>query len=74
MSANSARPRSIPARHADVLACAVQPTQQEVTDLRKICSPGDSSPERDVDRYPVAARRGLYAHALQAATQQAARQ
>jgi carboxyl-terminal processing protease len=49
------------------------PTQQEVTDLRKICPPGDSSPERDVE---IATRllrdRGLYAHALQAATQQAA--
>jgi carboxyl-terminal processing protease len=51
------------------------PTQQEVTDLRKICPPGDSSPERDVD---IATRllhdRTLYAHAVQAATQQAASQ
>jgi len=50
------------------------PTPQEVTDLRKICPPGDSSPEQDVD---IALRllrdRGLYAHAVQAATQQAAR-
>lgn len=50
------------------------PTHQEVTDLRKICPPGDSSPERDVE---VATRllrdRGLYVHAVQAATQQAAR-
>ncbi len=50
------------------------PTQQEVTDLRKICPPGDNSPEQDVD---IALRllrdRGLYAHAVQAATQQAAR-
>ena len=50
------------------------PTQQEVTDLRKICPPGDNSPERDVE---IAMRllrdRGLYAHAVQAATQQAAR-
>ncbi len=50
------------------------PTQQEVTDLRKICPPGENSPERDVE---IAMRllhdRGLYAHAVQAATQQAAR-
>ncbi|MBL6613217.1 MAG: PDZ domain-containing protein [Reyranella sp.] len=49
------------------------PTQQEVTDLRKICPPGDASPERDVE---VAIRllrdHALYAHAVQAATQQAA--
>ena len=48
------------------------PTPQEVTDLRKVCPPGDSSPERDVE---IAVRllrdRGLYAHAVQAATQQA---
>jgi carboxyl-terminal processing protease len=48
------------------------PTQQEVTDLRKICPPGDASPERDVE---IATRllrdRTLYAHAVQAATQQA---
>jgi carboxyl-terminal processing protease len=25
------------------------PTQQEVTDLRKICPPGDNSPERDIE-------------------------
>ncbi len=46
------------------------PTQQEVTDLRKICPPGEASPERDVE---VATRllrdRSLYAHAVQAATQ-----
>jgi carboxyl-terminal processing protease len=50
------------------------PTKDEVTDLRKICPPGENSPERDVE---VATRllrdRGLYAHAVQAATQQAAR-
>jgi carboxyl-terminal processing protease len=50
------------------------PTPQEVTDLRKICPPGDASPERDIE---VATRilkdRNLYAHAVQAATQQAAR-
>ena len=49
------------------------PTKDEVTDLRKICPPGENSPERDVE---VATRllrdRGLYAHAVQAATQQAA--
>jgi carboxyl-terminal processing protease len=49
------------------------PTHQEVTDLRKICPPGEASPERDVE---VATRllrdRALYAHAVQAATQQAA--
>ncbi|MFO1157440.1 MAG: S41 family peptidase [Reyranellaceae bacterium] len=48
------------------------PTSQEVTDLRKICPPGDSSPDRDVE---IALRllrdRPLYAHAVQAATQQA---
>ena len=50
------------------------PTHQEVTDLRKICPPGETSPERDVEiagrllRDPT-----LYAHAVQAATQQAAR-
>lgn len=51
------------------------PTHQEVTDLRKICPPGDLSPERDVE---VASRllhdRSLYAHAVQASTQQAAGQ
>lgn len=50
------------------------PTQQEVSDLRKICPPGETSPERDVE---IATRllrdRSLYAHAVQAATQQAAR-
>ena len=49
------------------------PTQQEVSDLRKVCPPGDTSPERDVE---IATRllrdRTLYAHAVQAATQQAA--
>jgi len=49
------------------------PTQQEVTDLRKICPPGEASPERDVE---IATRllrdRTLYAHAVHAATQQAA--
>jgi len=50
------------------------PTQAEVTDLRKICPPGDNSPERDIE---IASQllhdRTLYAHAVQAATQQAAR-
>ena len=49
------------------------PTHQEVETLRKICPPGDSSPEADVT---LATRilhdRALYAHAVQAATQQAA--
>jgi carboxyl-terminal processing protease len=49
------------------------PTHQEVETLRKICPPGDSSPEADVT---IATRilhdRALYAHAVQAATQQAA--
>jgi carboxyl-terminal processing protease len=49
------------------------PTQQEVSDLRKICPPGDSSPERDIE---IASQllhdRALYAHAVQAATYQAA--
>ncbi len=48
------------------------PTQQEVADLRKVCPPGESSPERDVE---IATRllhdRALYAHAVNAATQQA---
>jgi len=50
------------------------PTSQEVTDLRKICPPGDSSPEADIE---VASRllhdRALYAHAVQSATYQATR-
>ena len=41
------------------------PTHQEVTDLRKICPPGDEAPERDVD---IASRLlrdpTLYAHAV----------
>lgn len=49
------------------------PTSQEVADARKICPPGDSSPEADVE---LATRllhdRALYAHAVQAATYQAA--
>lgn len=49
------------------------PTRDEVTDLRKICPPGDTAPERDIE---VASQllhdRALYAHAVQAATQQAA--
>ena len=48
------------------------PTQQEVSDLRKVCPPGEASPERDVE---IATRllrdRTLYAHAVQAAAQQA---
>ncbi len=51
------------------------PTHQEVTDLRKICPPGETTPELDVE---VATRllhdHGLYAHAVQAAIQQAASQ
>jgi carboxyl-terminal processing protease len=51
------------------------PTHQEVSDLRRLCPPGDSSPERDVE---IASRllhdRALYAHAVQAATQQATAQ
>ncbi len=51
------------------------PTHEEVTDLRKICPPGDQSPERDV---AIATHllhdNTLYAHAVAAATQQAARQ
>lgn len=50
------------------------PTHAEVTDLRKICPPGENSPERDIE---IASQllhdRTLYAHAVQAATQQAAR-
>jgi carboxyl-terminal processing protease len=49
------------------------PTHQEIEALRKICPPGESSPEADVT---LATRilhdRALYAHAVQAATQQAA--
>jgi carboxyl-terminal processing protease len=51
------------------------PTHQEVTDLRKICPPGDASPERDIE---IASQllhdRALYAHAVQAGTYQATRQ
>ena len=50
------------------------PTQQEMTDLRKICPPGDNSPERDLE---IASQllhdRALYAHAVQAGIYQAAR-
>jgi carboxyl-terminal processing protease len=49
------------------------PTAQEVSNLRKICPPGESSPEADVE---IASRllrdRTLYAHAVQSATYQAA--
>ena len=49
------------------------PTGQEVSDLRKICPPGETSPEADVE---IASRllhdRALYAHAVQAGSQQAA--
>ena len=49
------------------------PTSQEVSDLRKICPPGETSPEADVE---IAGRllrdRVLYAQAVQAGTQQAA--
>jgi len=51
------------------------PTPQEIADLRKVCQPGDSSPQRDIE---IATRllhdRNLYSHAVQAATQQVARQ
>jgi carboxyl-terminal processing protease len=51
------------------------PTHEEIADLRKICPPGETSPERDVEVATQLLRdRGLYAHAVQAATQQAARQ
>jgi carboxyl-terminal processing protease len=50
------------------------PTQQEMTDLRKICPPGESSPDRDIE---IASQllhdRTLYAHAVQAGIYQAAR-
>lgn len=49
------------------------PTPQEVADARKICPPGDTSPEKDIE---LATRllhdRALYAHAVQSATYQAA--
>ncbi|MEA2809471.1 MAG: carboxyl-terminal processing protease, partial [Rhodospirillaceae bacterium] len=49
------------------------PTREEVTDLRKICPPGENSPERDVEVATHLLRdRSLYAHTVQAATQQAA--
>lgn len=49
------------------------PTPQEVTDLRKICPPGDATPEADVDLAVRLLRdRALYAHAVQSATFQAA--
>ena len=49
------------------------PTPQEVADLRKICPPGETAPEADVD---LAVRllhdRALYAHAVQSASIEAA--
>jgi carboxyl-terminal processing protease len=49
------------------------PTPQEVTDLRKICPPGEATPEADVDLAVQLLRdRALYAHAVQSATFQAA--
>jgi carboxyl-terminal processing protease len=49
------------------------PTPQEVTDLRKICPPGDNSPERDIEiASQILHDRALYAHAVQAGTFQAA--
>jgi len=49
------------------------PTQQEVTDLRKICPPGETAPEADIDlAYRLLHDRALYAHAVQSATYQAA--
>ena len=51
------------------------PTSQEVTDLRKICPPGDNSPERDIEiANQLLHDRTLYAHAVQAGVYQAARQ
>ena len=50
------------------------PTQQEISDLRKICPPGDKSPERDIEIATQILRdRALYAHAVQMGTHQAAR-
>ena len=49
------------------------PTPEEVADLRKICPPGETAPEADVD---LAVRllhdRALYAHAVQSASIEAA--
>lgn len=49
------------------------PTQQEVTDLRKICPPGETSPERDIEiASQILHDRALYAHAVQLGNYQAA--
>ena len=49
------------------------PTPQEVADLRKICPPGETAPEADVDLAVRLLRdRALYAHAVQSATSEAA--
>ena len=49
------------------------PTLQEVADLRKICPPGETAPEADVDLAVRLLRdRALYAHAVQSATSEAA--
>ena len=48
-------------------------TLQEVADLRKICPPGETAPEADVDLAVRLLRdRALYAHAVQSATSEAA--
>ncbi|MDP1960858.1 MAG: S41 family peptidase [Reyranella sp.] len=50
------------------------PTQEEVTDLRKICPPGENSPDRDIEiASQLLHERALYAHAVQAGIYQAAR-
>lgn len=50
------------------------PTSQEVADLRKICPPGENSPERDIElASQLLHNRALYAHAVQAGIYQAAR-
>lgn len=49
------------------------PTAQEVAALRKICPPGETAPEADVDLAVRLLRdHDLYAHAVQSATDQAA--
>jgi carboxyl-terminal processing protease len=49
------------------------PTSQEVADLRKICPPGETAPEADVDLAVQLLRdRALYAHAVQSASIEAA--
>ncbi len=49
------------------------PTHEEVTDLRKICPPGDTSPERNIEvASEILHDRSLYAHAVQMGNYQAA--